>query len=87
MKICPFDLLTDDKTGKLSQAKLWLNVCYITLTYIMLRVVDSTTLDLGGVALLMLVYGALVGGNHLAIYFIKKKYGADITLPGHKAKK
>lgn len=61
-----FSAFLDEKTGKFSTSKLWLNVGYGALTYSLLR----TELT----AELVFAYGSVVCCNNVAIYFIKRKY-------------
>lgn len=72
--ICVLDLLVDAKTGKLSSSKIWMHVCYGILSYTMMS--NPLTWEL------LTAYGAIVGGNHVAIHFLKWKYrDADKPAP------
>jgi len=72
--VCFLDLVTDEKTGKLAGTKIWNHVANIILSKAMLT--NSITWEL------MLAYGAIVGGSHVAIMFLKYKYrdgGANVA--------
>lgn len=60
------DLFADEKTGKLSSSKVWLNVGCAALTYALLR----TPLT----AELVMAYGGVVVGNNVAVFWLKRKY-------------
>lgn len=62
------DLVTDEKTGRVSTSKLWLNIGYAALTYALLR--SPLTADI------VFAYGAVVAGNNVAIYWLKRRYHA-----------
>jgi hypothetical protein len=64
---CPLELITDSQTGKLSASKLWLHVGNTILSMVMLR---QQTVGWE----LFLAYGAVVGGNYVAIHWLKWKY-------------
>jgi len=64
--ICILDLLTDSKTGKLSASKCWQHIGFSAMTYSLLTTPMS--------AELILAYGAVVGGSHVAIMFLKMRY-------------
>lgn len=68
VQLCPLDLITDSKTKQLSSAKIWQNIGFAAMTYMVLK--HPPTADT------MLVYGAVVAGNNVAIAWIKRKYGA-----------
>lgn len=61
------DLFTDSKTGRLSTSKIWLHICYAALTYVFVKQAHVSYEE-------MLAYGAIVGGNHVAIFWLKRKY-------------
>ena len=65
-------LLCDNKTGLLSSSKLWLNIGYIAMTIVFLRQQNISWE-------LLLTYGAVVAGNHVAIFWLKQKYGGKNT--------
>ena len=60
----------DVKTGEFSTSKLWLNIGYIAMTAVFLR---QTELSWE----LLLAYGAIVTGNHTAIFWLTRKYQND----------
>ncbi len=65
-KLCVLDLITDDKTGKLSGTKIWNNIANIILSKAVLTA--TVTWEL------LAAYGAVVGGSHVATMFIKYRY-------------
>lgn len=66
-QICPLELITDEQTGKLSQSKIWMNVANAILSRAIL-IAPNLTWDL------IASYGAVVGGSHVAITFLKWRY-------------
>lgn len=65
-KICFLDLITDEKTGKLSSSKIWMNICNAILCKSILS--NPITWEL------MCSFGAIVGGSHVATLFLKYRY-------------
>lgn len=65
-KICFLDLITDDKTGKLSSSKIWNHVCNVILC----KAVLTTPITWE----LITALGAIVGGSNVAVLFLKYKY-------------
>lgn len=68
-QVCLLDLITDDRTHKLSAAKIWRHVCFGIMSKVMLT--TDVTWDL------MLAFGGVVGSSEVAIMLIKYKYGAQ----------
>lgn len=58
----------DNKTNQFSTSKFWLNVGYIAITWVFIQ----TTLTWE----LLTAYGAIVAGNNVAIFWLKRKYDA-----------
>jgi len=73
VRVCPLDLITDEKTQRLSATKLWLHVGHSILSYAMLLHVQNHPLTFD----IIIAYGGIVAGHHGLIYFLKKKYGAS----------
>lgn len=66
-QVCFLDLFTD-ASGKLSAAKFWFHVANVIMSKVML-----TQGEVGWE--LLLAYGAVVGGSHVATLWLKSKYG------------
>jgi len=66
-QFCFFDLLVD-ANGKISAAKCWFHVANIIMSKIMLTQTDIEWE-------LLLAYGSVVGGSHVATLWLKSKYG------------
>lgn len=73
---CVFDLVCDPDTKRLSATKIWLHVGNIILCKVML---SQQTVGWE----LLLAFGAVVSGSHVATYWLKRKYAAepDSSLP------
>lgn len=65
-KVCMLDLVTDGKTGRLAGHKIWNHIANIILS----KAVLTTTITWE----LLAAYGAIVGGSHVAVMFLKYKY-------------
>lgn len=65
-QICLLDLITDHK-GKLAASKIWNHIGFIALTYVLILRAEVT-------AEVIFAFGAVVAGNHIAIYWLKQKY-------------
>jgi len=66
-QVCVLDLLTDEKSGRLSATKIWMHVSNAVMTKVVLTH-PSLSWDL------FTAYGAIVGSSHVAIYWLKRKY-------------
>lgn len=64
---CLLDLVTDDKSGRLSATKIWLHVGNTIMSKVML---DQH--DIGSEVLF--TYGAIVCGSYAGMFFLKRKY-------------
>lgn len=64
---CLLDLVCDPKTKAFSATKIWMHVGNIIMSKVLL-----TQATVGWE--LLLAYGAVVGGSHVAIYWLKQKY-------------
>lgn len=67
IRICPLDLVTDDKTGRLSSTKIWMHIANIIMSKVILTQ-QTVGWDL------FAAYGGIVGGSHVAIFWLKRKY-------------
>lgn len=76
-RICPFDLITDEKTNRLSATKLWLHIGHTILSYAMLKHVATHALTFD----IIIAYGGIVAGHHGLVLFLKKKYGVQQDEP------
>ena len=65
-QLCVLDLVTDARTGRLSASKIWQSIGFSAMTY--------SLLDSDMTADVILAYGAVVGGSHVAITFLKRRY-------------
>lgn len=65
-KVCLLDLVTDEKTGRLAASKIWSHIANIILSKAILTATITWEL--------LAAYGAVVGGSHVAIMFLKYKY-------------
>lgn len=65
--LCFFDLITDKKDGTLDSSKIWQHVSNGILCFAVLKA-EAVTWEL------MLALGAVVGGSHVGIQWLKKKY-------------
>lgn len=70
-RICPLDLVTDERTNRLSSTKIWLHIAHFILSYAVLKHVTQHPLTFD----VILAYGGVVAGHHSLVYLIKKKYG------------
>jgi hypothetical protein len=77
MRCCPLDLITDEKTNRLSATKLWLHVGHTILSYAMLKHVAQHALTFD----IIIAYGGIVAGHHGLVLFLKKKYGMQNESP------
>ena len=66
------DLITDEKTGKLSTTKIWMHVANATMTHVMYRQ-EAITWEL------MAAYGAIVGGSYVGGKFLRMRYGNEYS--------
>lgn len=71
-QVCLLDLITDEKSGKLSMTKLWYHVANVILS---MEILKQTSIDWQ----MVLAYGSVVGGSHLGTLWLKKKY--DVSTP------
>lgn len=71
-QFCPLDLVKDDVTGKLSSTKIWMHAANVIMSMVVLKQVN-----IGWE--LLLAYGAVVGGSHIAIYWLKAKYAPQAS--------
>ena len=74
------DLINDQHTGRVSTTKLWMHVAYAVMTYVVIAQAKTVTWDL------FMVYGGIVGGSNLALYWIKGKYGYGKSSEGTDSK-
>lgn len=65
VRLC--ELLTDEKTGKLSTTKIWMHIANGIMSYVMLHQ-DVVSWEL------LSAYGAIVGGSYMAGKFLRLKY-------------
>ncbi len=66
-RACLLDLVCDPKSRTLSATKIWMNISYGIMSELML-----TNPHIGWKE--MLVYSAVVGSSHVAIYWLNRKY-------------
>lgn len=71
-KLCLLDLITDKDTRQISASKLWMQIGYAVLTFVIIKEAMIGHVD----AELFLLYGLIVAGNYTALKFVKLKYGA-----------
>lgn len=65
--VCILDLLTDEKTGRLSATKFWYHVANVIMSKTMLT---QANVDWE----LLAAYGSIVGGSYVGLHLFKWKY-------------
>jgi hypothetical protein len=72
-----FDLVTNERTGRLSHTKIWSNVAYAVATFVILLQAIADTLDPD----MLLIYLAIVGAAEVASKFISLRYAGGKGVP------
>lgn len=66
-EVCPLELITDSKTGKLSTSKVWQHIGFTAMTWKFLQIADPSWE-------ILVAYGAIVAGSYVAINLLKWKF-------------
>lgn len=74
LDICPLELVTGDN-GKLATTKIWTNIAYGIMSWIMYMLRPSVVT--WEYVALFLAYGSVVGGSFIANKLLEMKFGAN----------
>ena len=70
IRCCPLDLVMEGTPPRLSATKTWMHAANVIMSVVILRQNEMTWE-------LLATYGAIVGGNHIAIFWLKRKYPCE----------